>query len=112
MRVLIAGGEASGRRAVELFVYQLVKHLGSTIAILNGVDTLVFTGGVGEHTPLVRSAACASLGHLGLALDETANEGNARLISTPDSRVTVMVVPTDETLMVARHTQELLGKVL
>ena len=112
MRVLIGNSGPSARGAVELFVYQLVKHLGSMIAVLNGIDTLVFTGGIGEHAPPVRSAACASFGHLGLALDERANEGNARVISTSDSRVTVMVVPTDETLMVAHHAQQLLGKVL
>ena len=73
------------------------------IAILGGLKTLVFTAGIGEHAPFIRAAACQRLDYLGVRIDDAANQRNERLISRPDSRVTVLVVPTDENLMIARH---------
>ena len=103
-----AGANAQAREAVELFVYQLVKHLGSMIAVLGGLERLVFTGGIGENAPAIRAAACLPLRYLGVSLDEAANAQNARIISAADSLVPVMVVPTNENLAIARHTARLL----
>ncbi|MGB9650585.1 MAG: hypothetical protein WCB01_02160 [Candidatus Cybelea sp.] len=103
--------DRAASQAVELFVYQLVKHIGAMIAVLGGLQTLVFTGGIGERAPTIRADACAPFEYLGLQLDDTANRQNERLISRPESRVTAMIVPTDENLMIARHTLAILGKV-
>jgi len=113
MRTLIAdsASDARAREAVELFVYQLVKHLGAMIGVLGGLKTLVFTGGIGEHAPSVRVAACKPFDYLGLRLDEEANERDARVISRPESSVSVEVIPTDENLMIARHTLGVLKKI-
>jgi acetate kinase len=110
MRELLvrSGSEAAAREAVDLFVYQLAKHLGAMIAVLGGLKTLVFTGGIGEHAAAIRTAACAPLAYLGLRLDDEANRRNDRIISDPAGDVSVLVVPTDENLMVARHTAALL----
>ncbi len=108
----LTSAAASDRRAaaaVELFIYQLIKQLGAMIAVLGGITTLVFTGGIGEHEPSIRAGVCASLGYLGVRLDDDANARNERTISTHDSRVAVLVIPTDENLMIARHTLRLLG---
>jgi len=113
MKTLIADAatDARAREAVELFVYQLVKHLGAMIAVLGGLKTLVFTGGIGEHAPSVRTAACKPFDYLGLRLDEEANRRDGRLISRPESSVSVEVIPTDENLMIARHTLGLMKKI-
>lgn len=98
-------------QAIELFVYQLVKHIGAMIAVLGGLQTLVFTGGIGEHAAVIRARACASFEYLGLQLDDTANQQNERVISRPESRVAALVVPTDENLMIARHALAVIGRV-
>ena len=100
--------DSATREAVELFIYQLVKHLGAMIAVLGGLDTLVFTGGIGENAPEIRSRACAAFGYLGVRLEERANGANEQVISTSRSRVSVYVIPTDETLMIARHAAEVI----
>ncbi len=112
IRELLAAAEEDerARNAVELFIYQLVKHLGSMAATLRGLDTLVFTGGIGEHAPSVRAAVCESLRFLGVRLDPHANASNARTISSSESRVAVMVIPTDENIMIARHTLAVLSR--
>lgn len=94
--------------AIELYCHHLRRTIGALAATLGGLDTLVFTGGIGEHAPPVRERACAGLGHLGIALDPGANQANAGLISAAGSRCTVRVVPTNEELVVARHTRALL----
>jgi acetate kinase len=106
MKTLIAKAhtDARAREAYDLFIYQLVKHLGAMIAVLGGLDTLVFTGGIGEHAPPVRMAAAEAFGYLGLRLDAAANARNERIISDAGSGVVIMVLPTDENLMIARHT--------
>lgn len=106
--ISIADSEGRAAEAIELFVYQLRKHLGSMIAVLGGLKTLVFTAGIGEHAPYIRAAACHRLDYLGAALDDAANQRNERVISCPESRVAVLVVPTDENLMIARHTLRLM----
>ncbi|MGR4065433.1 MAG: acetate kinase, partial [Vulcanimicrobiaceae bacterium] len=100
---------ARARDAVALFQYELVKQMGAMIAALGGLDTLVFTGGIGEHQPSIRSAACNAFDFLGLRVDEAANAQNSGRIALPESAVDVRVVPTNENLMVARHTAALLA---
>jgi acetate kinase len=97
--------DSRAREAVDLFIYDLVKQLGAMIAVLGGINTLVFTGGIGEHASVVRAKACEALSYLGLALDDEANASNAAIISRPDSSVKVQIVNTDENLMIARHTE-------
>jgi acetate kinase len=100
--------EPSAAEAVELFCYSLRKHIGALAAVLGGLDTLVFTGGIGEHSDAVRSEVCAGLAYLGLGLDPKRNLENAEIISVPGSACTVRVIPTNEDLMIARHTRAVL----
>lgn len=94
--------------AVALFCYQAKKWIGALSAVLQGLDTLVFSGGVGENAAVVRARICEGLQYLGIVLDETRNTQNDWLISTADSRVKVYVIPTNEEWMMARITQQLL----
>ncbi|HEU4416192.1 MAG TPA: acetate/propionate family kinase, partial [Candidatus Angelobacter sp.] len=91
--------------AVEMFCYQARKFIGAYAAVLGGLDTLVFTGGIGEHSPAVRAGTCLGLEFLGITLDRRANDENAEVISQSNSRCKVRVVQTDEDLMIARHTR-------
>ena len=88
--------------AVDLFCYQIKKYVGAYAAVLGGLETLVFSGGIGEHAPEVRSRICQGLAFLGIDLDEGRNAANANVISTEASRVTVRVIPTDEERMIAQ----------
>ena len=103
MRQLLASGEAAAKDAVALFVFRLVREIGALAASLGGLDGLVFTAGIGEHAPSIRAMTCDALGWLGLSLDKTANERNDQRISAANSRVQILVVPTDEEAMIARH---------
>ncbi len=96
--------------AVALFCYQAKKWIGAFTAVLNGLDILVFTGGIGENSPVIRSRICAGLDHFGIGVDEEANEKNAQVISTPGSRVIVFMIPTDEEYMMAKMATKLLDK--
>jgi acetate kinase len=91
--------------AITLFCYQAKKFLGALASVLNGVETLVFTGGIGENSGLVRERMCENLSYLGLSIDGTRNGAHADIISTVESRVTVRVMKTNEELMIARHTK-------
>jgi acetate kinase len=93
---------------VALFCYQARKFIGALAAVLGGLDTFVFTGGIGENSATIRARICADLGFLGINLDPDLNLGNAAIISKPDSPVTVRVMQTNEELMIARHTRDLL----
>ena len=95
--------------AVALFCYQAKKWIGSFAAVLGGLDTLVFAGGIGENAPLVRERICDGLGFLGIELDEGRNARNASRISADDGRVAVRVIRTDEELMIARSVVRVLG---
>ena len=95
--------------AVDLFCYQARKHVGALTAVLDGLDTLVFTGGIGERAAPVRRRICEGLAHLGIEIDAERNQAHAGTISTPRSPCTVRVIPTDEDLMIARHTRRLLS---
>lgn len=92
----------------DLFVYRLAREIGSLAAALGGLDALVFTAGLGEHSASIRQAVCEACAWLGLSLDAEANRAGAQCISTTDSRVSAWVVPTDEDLMIARHTRRLI----
>ncbi len=90
--------------AVEMFCYHVRKHIGALAAVLEGVDTLVFTGGIGEKAAPVRLSVCRGLAYLGVKLDPALNERHAATISAAGGSCKVLVVPTDEDLMIARHT--------
>ncbi len=96
------------RLALEVFVHRLVKYIGAYAALLNGVDALVFTAGIGENVPRVRAMACESLGFLGVQLDPIKNKANERIISRAGAPVQVLVIPTNEELMIARETYDIL----
>jgi acetate kinase len=90
-----------------MFAYQVRKQIGAYAAALGGLDLLVFTGGIGEHAASIREQACNGLEHLGIRLDPKLNENNANTISTGNNCV-VRVIATDEDLMTARHTHNLM----
>ncbi|MGD9854909.1 MAG: acetate/propionate family kinase [Planctomycetaceae bacterium] len=94
--------------AVEMFCYQAAMRIGGLAAALNGMDRLVFTGGIGERSAVVRTAICARLSFLGLSLDESWNDTHEADIQSPSSRCSVHVVKTDEELVIARHTSQVL----
>lgn len=102
-------GEDRGVRTIQTFAYRVAKYIGAYTAAMNGVDAICFTAGVGENSPLVRKLACERLGYLGIALDGTKNDkrGEELEISTSDSKVKVLVVPTNEELAIARETAAL-----
>ena len=110
MRTLLTSGAPAAKEAIDLFVYRIGRELGSLVAALGGLDALVFTGGIGENAAEVRARVCAPAKWIGIALDDAANSRNGLLISAPASAVSVWVVPTDENLMVARHTRQLLDR--
>ncbi len=109
MRDLLAKESVDVRaaEAIALFCYQAKKWIGSFAAALGGVDTLVFTGGIGENTPVVRARICEGLGFLGISLEESRNAKSAGVISPDDASVTVRVIRTDEELMIARGAMQL-----
>jgi acetate kinase len=102
------GRDPRAAEAVELFCYQVKKWIGSFSAVLGGLDTLVFSAGIGENAPLIRRRICDGLGFLGIALDEKRNARNAALISRGRSSVAVRVIRTDEELMIARSVTRVL----
>ena len=109
MRDLLASDLPAAREAVDYFVYRVAGAFGALAAALGGVDGVVFTAGIGEHAPAVRARIAERLGWLGAALDPAANAAGAARISAPASRVALLVVPTDEELMIARHTLAVTG---
>ena len=111
MRDLLASSEAKARLAVDYFVYRAAKEIGALAAVLGGIDGLVFTAGIGENSAEIRRRICESSAWLGIKLDAEANARNALRISVAESRVSVWVIPTNEELMIARHTGLLLGLV-
>ncbi|ARP93168.1 acetate/propionate family kinase [Bordetella genomosp. 13] len=104
MRTLLDSGEADARFAVDLYTYRIGRELGSLVAAAQGIDALVFTAGIGEHAPTIRERVCRDAAWLGIELDAAANRKNRLRIHAPGSRVSAWVIPTNEELMVARHT--------
>lgn len=109
MRDLLKSGEPAARLAVDYFVYRVAKEIGALTAVLGGLDGLVFTAGIGENSAEVRRRICEASAWLGIELDADANEKGGPRISRPGSRVSAWVIPTNEELMIARHTGRLLG---
>jgi acetate kinase len=108
MRTLLESGEPRARLAVDLFLYRIRREMGSLVAALGGVDAIVFTGGIGENAAPIRERVCQDAAWLGVKLDADANKGGGPCINTSMSRVAVWVIPTNEELMIARHTRRAL----
>ena len=104
MRTLLASAEPGAQRAVDLYVYRIGRELGSLAAALGGLDAIVFTGGIGENSTVIRERVCRNAEWLGVDLDPEANDAGGPCISTVGSRTRAWTVPTDEELMIARHT--------
>lgn len=102
------GSDPRVAEAVDFFCYQARKGIGALAAALGGVDTLVFSAGIGEHAPIIRARICAGLEFLGIVIDEPANDANQSVISTEASRVNVRVIPTDEEREIAESVAPLL----
>ena len=109
MRTLLGSSEPRARLAIDLFLYRIRREMGSLVAALGGVDALVFTGGIGENAAPIRERVCRDAAWLGVELDAAANDGGGPRVSTPASRAAAWVIPTNEELMIARHTQRVLG---
>lgn len=111
MRVLLASDDARARFAVELFTYRIGRELGSLAAAAQGLDALVFTAGIGEHAAPIRERVCRQAAWLGVTIDPEANAGGGPRISDALARVPVWVIPTNEELMIARHTRTAIEEV-
>lgn len=109
----VGKGDEFAKMILDVYNYRIKKYIGAYAAAMNGVDILVWTGGVGENQWITRRAVCENMEYMGMKLDIKKNEGLRSveaIISTPDSKVTVMVVPTDEELMIASDTMDVLNK--
>jgi acetate kinase len=107
---LLASDESGARLAVDLFVYRIGRELGSLAAALGGLDAIVFTAGIGEHASVLRERVCRDAKWLGVELDDNANASHGPRISRAGSAVSAWVIPTNEELLVARHTARLLDQ--
>lgn len=110
MRTLLASQDPRAIKALDLFVYRIGRELGSLAAALGGLDALVFTGGIGENAAAIRARVCCAADWLGVELDELANSAGGPRISRAGSQVAAWVIPTNEELMIAQHTQCLLAE--
>jgi acetate kinase len=110
MRALLESRDPRAALAVDLFVHRIGRELGSLAAALGGLDAIVFTAGIGEHAAPVREKVCRHAAWLGIELDPVANDKHGPRITTPTSRTAAWVVPTNEELMIARHTRDLLER--
>jgi acetate kinase len=108
MRTLEASANPDAQRAIDLYVHRIASELGALAASLGGLDALVFTAGIGEHSAAIRARVCRDAAWLGVACDEDANLRHATCISMPESRCSAWVIPTNEELMLAMHAQALL----
>ncbi len=109
MRALLESPEPRAKLAINLYVYRIGRELGSLVAALGGLDAIVFTAGIGENSPVIRARILETASWLGVKVESSANERGDTCISAADSLVSVWVVPTNEELMIARHTQHLLN---
>jgi acetate kinase len=110
MRTLLASDAPRAKLALDLYCYRIRRELGAMAAVLGGVDALVFTAGIGENAAPIRARVCADAAWLGVELDAATNDAHGPRISTADSRVSAWVVPTNEELMIARHTRRVLAQ--
>ncbi len=108
----IEKGDERAKLALDMYIYRIIKYVGAFAAVLNGVDVIVFTGGVGENQQILRKRVCDHLTYMGVKIDDEVNSssrGEEKLISAPDSAVKVVVIPTDEELMIARDTEAIVN---
>jgi acetate kinase len=110
MRTLLASSDPRARLAIDLYCYRIRRELGSLAAALGGLDAIVFTGGIGEHSAVIRERVCRDATWLGVELDAAANAAGRPCISTPPARASAWSIPTNEELMIARHTRRLLHR--
>jgi acetate kinase len=110
MRTLLASDAPAAKEAVDLYVYRIGRELGSLAAALGGLDALVFTAGIGENSAELRRRVCRDAAWLGVDLDEVANTRGGPCISRPGSRAAAWVIPTNEELMIARHTRDVIER--
>lgn len=109
MHILLDSSDPRAREAIELFVFRIVREIGGLASSLGGLDALVFTAGIGEHSPEIRRRVCEGVRWLGIDIDHAANQAGKTCLTAPASRVSAWMVPTDEDLMIARHTRKVLG---
>jgi acetate kinase len=109
MKTLLESKKPEANEAIGLFVYRIGRELGSLAAALGGLDALVFTAGIGEHAPEIRRRVCEQAAWLGISIDKAANAAGEARITTSDSGISAWMIPTDEDLMIARHTWRLVG---
>lgn len=113
VRAAIAAGNKRAKLALDMFIYRAKKYIGSYVAVLGGVDVIVFTGGIGENVEIVRESICADMECFGVKIDKEINNGvhgDEKIISTKDSKTTVIVIPTDEEFMIASDTLAIVSK--
>lgn len=111
MRELLASSDSRAKLAIDVFVYRIARELGSMVAALGGLDSIVFTAGIGERSPAIRERICNDAAWTGLKFDRVQNEKGGPLISAAGSPITAWVIPTNEELIIARHTHKLvMGK--
>ncbi len=108
----IAAGNERAKLAMDMYEYRILKYIGAYTAVLGGVDVIAFTAGVGENSPELREAICEKLAYMGITLDKEANRSRGKEveISGKDSKVKVVVIPTDEELVIAQDTAMIVGK--
>jgi acetate kinase len=109
MRELSASQEPAAKEAIDLYVHTIVREIGAFAAVLGGLDALVFTGGIGEHSASVRARIIEGCAWLGVKVDEQANQVDGPFLSQSSSRVAAWMIPTDEDHVIARHTLQLLN---
>lgn len=109
MQKLLASDEKSARNAIDLYVYRINRELGALVSTLGGLDALVFTAGIGEHSSEIRKRVCVLASWLGFEIDDDANQQHDLCISTKESTIPVWVIPTNEEGMIAQHTRHLLN---
>ena len=109
MRDLLADPGEEAAEAVEYFCYRIARDIGSLVAALGGLDALVFTGGIGEHATPVRARVCELSQWLGIAIDPVANADDLTILHTADSAIKVLIVPTNEERMMAKHVAQVLA---
>jgi acetate kinase len=113
MRDIMAMAEKRDQRAqvaIEMFVYRIQKYIGAYVAALNGIDLIVFTGGIGENNPHIRERVAANLEYLGAQIDREKNESNETVFSSDKSRVQLMAIPANEEMVIAAETHALLAQ--
>ncbi len=109
MRELEAAATPEAMEAIDYFVFRIRRELGAMAAILSGLDALVFCGGIGEHAWRIRARVCQGFAWLGIELDDARNQAGEMIISSDRSRVRVFIIPTNEEMMIARHSAQLLN---